>query len=67
MGFGIAAASCSALLLFTLPHVWEGLFGMLNALLAGLYLTAVYLQNRSLLAPALAHSLYNLTAFLAML
>jgi membrane protease YdiL (CAAX protease family) len=64
-GAGIVAASFISLLLFTLPHVWEGIFGMVNALLAGLYLTAVYLQNRTLPAPALAHSLYNITAFLA--
>jgi membrane protease YdiL (CAAX protease family) len=63
-GLGIMAASLFSLLLFTVPHAWEGLFGMINALLAGLYLTSVYLQQRSLLAPAIAHCLYNTAAFI---
>ena len=66
-GMGTPAASLVSLLLFTLPHAWEGIFGMINALLAGLFLTAVYLQKRSLPAPALAHCLYNTAAFLGSL
>ncbi|MDR2521426.1 MAG: CPBP family intramembrane metalloprotease [Spirochaetaceae bacterium] len=64
-GAPVPAASLVSVLLFTLPHVWEGVFGLINALLAGLFLTSVYLLRRRILPVAAAHALYNTAAFLA--
>jgi membrane protease YdiL (CAAX protease family) len=63
-GAPVAAASLASVLLFTLPHVWEGVFGLLNAFLAGLFCTSVYLLRRRVFPVAAAHALYNVAAFL---
>ncbi|MDR2601332.1 MAG: CPBP family intramembrane metalloprotease [Spirochaetaceae bacterium] len=55
------AAGVSALL-FTLPHLWEGPPGMLNALLAAFLLNAVYQKNKSLAQISAAHAAYNIAA-----
>jgi membrane protease YdiL (CAAX protease family) len=46
-------------LFFALCHVYEGPWGVLNAVLAGTLLALVFLQFRSLHGIALAHGLYN--------
>lgn len=44
---------------FALCHMYEGPWGMLNAVLAGTLLALVFLQYRSLHGIALSHGLYN--------
>ncbi|GHV81877.1 hypothetical protein AGMMS49991_04350 [Spirochaetia bacterium] len=53
LGLGISAA------LFSLCHVYEGLWGTLNAALAGALLGLVYKRYGSLHGLAWAHGLYN--------
>jgi membrane protease YdiL (CAAX protease family) len=44
---------------FAFCHIWEGPWGVLNAVLAGTLLTFVFLHYRALHGIALAHGLYN--------
>jgi membrane protease YdiL (CAAX protease family) len=46
-------------LLFSVCHIYEGPWGMLNAVLAGTFLSLIFLHFRSLHGIALAHGLYN--------
>jgi membrane protease YdiL (CAAX protease family) len=46
-------------LLFSVCHIYEGPWGMLNAVLAGTFLSLMFLHFRSLHGIALAHGLYN--------
>jgi membrane protease YdiL (CAAX protease family) len=48
---------------FGLFHLWEGVWGIVNAALAALVLSAVWLKSRSLPAIALSHALYNVSVF----
>jgi membrane protease YdiL (CAAX protease family) len=59
--FGIRSGKlvCLSVLLFALCHVYEGPWGMLNAVLAGTLLSFLFLHFRSLHGIALAHGLYN--------
>jgi membrane protease YdiL (CAAX protease family) len=59
--FGIGAGKlvCLSVLLFALCHVYEGPWGVLNAVLAGTLLSFLFLHFRSLHGIALAHGLYN--------
>lgn len=59
--FGIQAGKLVliSVLFFALCHVYEGPWGVLNAVLAGTLLALVFLQFRSLHGIALAHGLYN--------
>jgi membrane protease YdiL (CAAX protease family) len=51
------------ILLFSLCHVYEGIWGFVNAFLAGFFLTLVFRKTGSLHGLALAHALYNIAAF----
>jgi membrane protease YdiL (CAAX protease family) len=62
-GFSLWSASLVPVVLFTLPHIWEGIPGLLMAFLAGLFFTAVYERRRALLPLILAHAVYNMAAF----
>ncbi|MDR0551354.1 MAG: CPBP family intramembrane metalloprotease [Spirochaetaceae bacterium] len=62
-GLGSLLSSLLSIFLFAVPHIWEGLGGVLNALLAGFILSALYIRRRSLPPLILAHALYNITAF----
>jgi membrane protease YdiL (CAAX protease family) len=53
LGIGISV------LLFSLCHVYEGLWGTVNALLAGLLLSLVYRKYGALHGIAWAHGMYN--------
>lgn len=44
---------------FAVCHIWEGPWGVLNAVLAGTLLAFVFLHYRALHGIALAHGLYN--------
>ena len=51
-------------LLFGICHIYEGHWGFLNAFLAGLLLGGIFLKYRTIHGIAIAHALYNITAFL---
>ena len=48
-----------SVLLFALCHVYEGPWGLVNAVLAGLLLSIIFERYRSLHGIALAHAFYN--------
>jgi len=52
------------ILLFSLFHVYEGLWGFINAFLAGFILSLAYRKTLSLHGIALAHGLYDITVYL---
>jgi membrane protease YdiL (CAAX protease family) len=53
-----------SVLLFSFCHIYEGIWGTLNALLAGILLSLVYKKYRSLHGIAWAHGLYNAFIYL---
>jgi membrane protease YdiL (CAAX protease family) len=53
-----------SVLLFSLCHIYEGLWGALNAFLAGILLSLVYKKYRALHGIAWAHGLYNIFIYL---
>jgi membrane protease YdiL (CAAX protease family) len=54
-----------SVLLFSICHIYEGLWGALNAFLAGILLSLVYKKYRALHGIAWAHGLYNAFIYLA--
>jgi membrane protease YdiL (CAAX protease family) len=54
-----------SVLLFSLCHAYEGLPGVVNAALAGTFLSVVFLQYRSLHGLAWAHGAYNAAVYIA--
>jgi membrane protease YdiL (CAAX protease family) len=50
--------------LFSLCHLYEGPWGMMNSMLAALILGLIYIRFRSLHGLALAHGLYNAVVYL---
>jgi membrane protease YdiL (CAAX protease family) len=62
--FGCFAGFWFPILLFSLCHAYEGLWGFINALLAGFFLSLAYRKTLSLHGIALAHGLYNLSVYL---
>ena len=50
-------------LLFSLCHIYEGPWGVLNALLAGILLSALFIRYRSLHGIAWAHGAYNIFVY----
>jgi membrane protease YdiL (CAAX protease family) len=63
---GIVSGTAVALstLLFALCHRYEGVWGVLNAALAGAVLSLVIWKKKSFHGIALAHALYNILAYL---
>ena len=53
-------------ILFGICHICDGLWGLINALLAGLFLGIMFLRYKTLHGITLAHGLYNITAFVLM-
>jgi membrane protease YdiL (CAAX protease family) len=51
--------------LFSICHIYEGPWGLVNALLSGVLLSLIFLRYKTLHGIALAHGLYNITAFAA--
>jgi membrane protease YdiL (CAAX protease family) len=49
--------------LFSLCHMYEGPWGILNAVIAGLFLSALFVRFRSLHGVALAHAFYNMFVY----
>jgi membrane protease YdiL (CAAX protease family) len=54
-------------LLFALCHAYEGPWGMLNAVLAGLLLSIVFERYRALHGIAIAHAFYNVFVYIMMI
>ncbi|MDR2702014.1 MAG: CPBP family intramembrane metalloprotease [Spirochaetaceae bacterium] len=52
------------ILLFGLCHAYEGLWGFINAFLAGFFLSLAYRKTLSLHGIALAHGFYNISVYL---
>jgi len=52
-------------LVFALCHAYEGPWGFLNALLAALALSLIYVKSSSFPGIALAHGLYNVLVYLS--
>ena len=50
-------------MLFAFCHIYDGPFGILNALLAGIFLSLLYIRYRSLHGIALAHGIYNIFVY----
>jgi membrane protease YdiL (CAAX protease family) len=50
---------CVSALLFSLCHIYEGPWGVLNSVLAGTLLSVLFLHFKSLHGVALAHGFYN--------
>ena len=46
--------------LFALSHSWEGAFGMINAFLAGIFLSLLFIKYKSMHGISWAHGCYNL-------
>ncbi len=53
-----------SILLFSLCHVYEGAWGVLNAAIAAFVLSLAYLRNRSVHGPAWAHAAYNALVYI---
>jgi membrane protease YdiL (CAAX protease family) len=49
--------------LFSLCHMYEGPWGILNAVIAGLLLSSLFVRYRSLHGIALAHAFYNMFVY----
>jgi membrane protease YdiL (CAAX protease family) len=63
-GLGPLKSIAVSAALFTLCHLYEGLWGALNALLAGIFLSLVFLRQKSLHGLAWAHGGYNVFVYL---
>jgi len=50
-------------LLFSLCHIYEGPWGITNAVLAGIFLSVLFIRFRSLHGIALAHGVYNIFVY----
>jgi membrane protease YdiL (CAAX protease family) len=58
-----AAAIILSTLLFSACHVYEGIWGIINAALAGLLLSLLFFRYRSLHGLAWAHGAYNIFVY----
>jgi membrane protease YdiL (CAAX protease family) len=64
MGIGPHRAILVSTLLFASCHIYEGPWGILNAVLSGIVLAFIFLRYRSLHGIALAHALYNILVYI---
>jgi membrane protease YdiL (CAAX protease family) len=48
---------------FTFSHLYEGLWGMVNAFVAGVFLCIVFAKSKSLVGVAAAHGVYNVLVY----
>ena len=58
----ISAAAFSAVL-FSICHIYEGPWGVLNAFLSAIILALIFLRYKALHGIAIAHGLYNISVF----
>lgn len=64
MNLGKTASILVSAMLFSVCHIYEGPWGVLNAALSGILLSFIFLHYRSLHGIALSHSLYNFIAYI---
>ena len=50
--------------LFSICHIYEGLWGILNSVISGLILAIIFLRYKSLHGIAIAHGLYNMAVYI---
>jgi membrane protease YdiL (CAAX protease family) len=62
-GLGIREAVAASVLLFSFCHWYEGPWGTVNAAVAGLILSLLFIRFRSFYGIALAHGLYNIGVY----
>jgi len=62
--FGRIVGFWFPILFFSVFHVYEGLWGFINAFLAGFFLSLAYRRTLSFHGIALAHGLYNISVYL---
>ena len=60
---GEAASIFFSTVLFSLCHIYEGPWGVLNAAFAGLFLSAIFIRYRALHGIAWAHGAYNIFVY----
>jgi membrane protease YdiL (CAAX protease family) len=63
-GLGTKKRLFVSVMFFSFCHIYEGPGGAINALAAGLLLSAIFIRERSLHGIAWAHGAYNLLAYL---
>ncbi|MDR0639758.1 MAG: CPBP family intramembrane metalloprotease [Spirochaetaceae bacterium] len=63
-GIKTLVAVLSSSLVFAFCHSYEGIPGIVNAGVAGILLSIIYLKTGSYHGPALAHALYNILAYI---
>jgi membrane protease YdiL (CAAX protease family) len=63
-GLGPLKSTALSAILFALCHFYEGPWGALNALLAGIFLSLLFLRYKSLHGLAWAHGAYNIFVYL---
>jgi membrane protease YdiL (CAAX protease family) len=56
-------AILSSCVLFAVCHLYQGPVGLLSSFLAGLFLSKIYLKNKSIHGIALGHGIYNLISY----
>lgn len=57
------SALALSVVLFSICHIYEGPWGFLNAVLSGTFLAFIFLRYNSLHGIAIAHALYNISAY----
>ncbi|GHV82829.1 hypothetical protein AGMMS50212_01690 [Spirochaetia bacterium] len=60
----ILKAMLISTVLFAAAHLWEGPWGVINALFAGIFLSCLFQYKKSLHSIALAHALYNISVYI---
>jgi membrane protease YdiL (CAAX protease family) len=65
LGVSAVLACAVSALAFASLHIWEGFWGAFNALFAAVFLSFVYLKTKSLHVIALAHTAYDIFAYIA--
>ena len=58
-----AGALIVSVALFSICHIYEGPWGFLNSVLAGIFLAFIFLRYNSLHGIAIAHGLYNIAVY----
>jgi membrane protease YdiL (CAAX protease family) len=59
-----AARMIISTVLFSFCHIYEGPWGILNAVLAGLFLSMLFIRYRSIHGIAWAHGAYNIFVYI---
>jgi membrane protease YdiL (CAAX protease family) len=64
LGVNAVLACAVSALAFASLHIWEGFWGAFNALFAAVFLSFVYHRTKSLHVIALAHTAYDVFAYM---